>query len=293
TNIDTIQPKVDNINSEVTFIKTNIDTIQPKVDNISSEVTLIKTNIDTIQPKVDNISSEVKHIKTNIDTIHSKVDNINSEVTLIKTNIDTNQPKVDNINSEVKCIITNIDTIQPKVDIINNEVSFIKSNISDVNKSISQISCLMPSKNCTDLYNKGCKTSEPVQISPYSGSPHDSVAVMCDEDWTIIQRRQDVQPRVNFTRPWADYVHGFGELTGEFWLGLDHLHRLTSHTSNELYIELEDWEDNTRWAKYTNFTVGPAEDKYRLTVTGYTGNAGDALEYHNGEPFSTYDQDND
>ncbi|CAL4100937.1 unnamed protein product [Meganyctiphanes norvegica] len=152
----------------------------------------------------------------------------------------------------------------------------------------------MPSKNCADLYNKGCKTSEPVQIFPYSDSPHDSVSVMCDEDWTIIQRRQDVQPRVNFARPWADYVQGFGELTGEFWLGLDHLHRLTSHTSNELYIELEDWEDNTRWAKYTNFTVGPAEDKYRLTVTGYTGNAGDSLkEQHNGEPFSTYDQDND
>ncbi|CAL4100934.1 unnamed protein product, partial [Meganyctiphanes norvegica] len=156
------------------------------------------------------------------------------------------------------------------------------------------ILCASGSKNCADLYNRGYKSSEPVQIFPYSCSPHDSVSVLCDEDWTIIQRRQDVQPRVNFTRPWADYVQGFGELTGEFWLGLDHLHRLTSDTSNELYIELEDWESNTRWAKYSTFAVGPAEDNYRLTVTGYSGDAGDAMkERHNGQAFSTYDQDND
>ncbi|CAL4096092.1 unnamed protein product, partial [Meganyctiphanes norvegica] len=134
---------------------------------------------------------------------------------------------------------------------------------------------------------------------------HDSVSVVCDEDWTIIQRRQDVQPRENFYRSWADYVQGFGELKEEFWLGLDHINKMTSDTRNELYIELEDWEANTRWAKYSHFEVGPAEENYRLTVTGYSGDAGDALIYqhltwcsyitsvHNGQPFSTYDQDND
>ncbi|CAL4152422.1 unnamed protein product, partial [Meganyctiphanes norvegica] len=141
---------------------------------------------------------------------------------------------------------------------------------------------LMPSKNCANRYEKGYKSSEPVQIFPYIGRSYESLSVLCDEDWTIIQRRQDVQPRVNFTRPWADYVQEFGELTGEFWLGLDHIHRLTSDTINELYIELQDWQSNTRWAKYSNFAVGPAEDNYRLTVTGYSGDAGDAMqERHN------------
>ncbi|CAL4060461.1 unnamed protein product, partial [Meganyctiphanes norvegica] len=37
-----------------------------------------------------------------------------------------------------------------------------------------------------------------------------------------------------------------------------------------------------------------AQNNYKLTVTGYTGDAGDALTLrHNGQAFTTYDQDND
>ena len=32
---------------------------------------------------------------------------------------------------------------------------------------------------------------------------------------------------VNFNRTQEDYKHGFGNLVGEFWLGLDKINRLT------------------------------------------------------------------
>ena len=108
--------------------------------------------------------------------------------------------------------------------------------------------------------------------------------------WTVFQRRMDGS--VDFYRNWADYQQGFGNLSGEFWLGLDKIHRLTS-TASELRVDLWDFEGNSAYARYTSFSVGNLASKYILTVSGYSGTAGDSLAYHNGRPFTTRDQDND
>ena len=43
--------------------------------------------------------------------------------------------------------------------------------------------------------------------------------------WIVIQRRMDESQ--GFNRKWKDYAIGFGDLNGEFWLGLSKIHRLT------------------------------------------------------------------
>lgn len=47
------------------------------------------------------------------------------------------------------------------------------------------------------------------------------------------------------------------------------------------------------FARYSNFSVGDEISKYNISVSGYSGTAGDSLGYHNGMNFSTFDQDND
>ncbi len=62
----------------------------------------------------------------------------------------------------------------------------------------------------------------------------------------MFQRRKDGS--VDFYRDWMDYARGFGNLTGEFWLGLRKIHRITAISStaagNELRVDLEDFEGN-------------------------------------------------
>ena len=74
------------------------------------------------------------------------------------------------------------------------------------------------------------------------------------------------------------------------------MHRLTASAPQELRVDLEDFQMNTRYARYTTFTVGNATTDYRLIVYGYSGTAGDSgrgLSYHSGMKFSTKDRDND
>ena len=146
--------------------------------------------------------------------------------------------------------------------------------------------------DCKDALAQGHTTSGVYHIQPDS---QPAFQVYCDlttdgGGWTVFQRRMDGS--VDFYRNWFDYWQGFGSLSGEFWLGLDKIHRL-SITGTELRVDLRDFEGNSAYAKYTNFSVGDSASKYHLSVSGYSGTAGDSLAWHNGQRFSTRDQDND
>ena len=62
---------------------------------------------------------------------------------------------------------------------------------------------------------------------------------------------------VDFFRGWEEYKNGFGDFNGEFWLGLDKIHRLTTGSGdgqqNTLRFDLRDQERNNHYAKYSSF----------------------------------------
>ena len=71
--------------------------------------------------------------------------------------------------------------------------------------------------------------------------------------WVVFQRRMD--GTVDFYRNWADYVKGFGDLNGEFWLGLSKIHRLTQAANTTLRVDLADFEGEKRHANYSTFKL--------------------------------------
>nr|KAG5693651.1 hypothetical protein BaRGS_017381 [Batillaria attramentaria] len=74
---------------------------------------------------------------------------------------------------------------------------------------------------------------------------------------------------VDFYRNWTDYERGFGDLTHEFWLGLDKIHRLTSSNNYSLRVDLEDFDGSTAYAEYRDFSISGSDDFYRLHVGEY------------------------
>ncbi|XP_049724484.1 tenascin-N isoform X4 [Elephas maximus indicus] len=121
--------------------------------------------------------------------------------------------------------------------------------------------------------------------------------VYCDMEtdgggWIVFQRRNSGQ--LDFFKRWRTYVEGFGDPMREFWLGLDKLHNLTAGSSPryEVRVDLQTANDSA-YAVYDFFQVASSKERYKLTVGKYRGTAGDALSYHNGWKFTTFDRDND
>ena len=83
--------------------------------------------------------------------------------------------------------------------------------------------------------------------------------------WIVFQKRLDGS--VDFNRTWEYYKHGFGNFTGEFWLGLDKIYRLTRNmTKNMLRLDLGIATGKTVHAEYGWFGIGNETATYRLYI---------------------------
>jgi len=124
------------------------------------------------------------------------------------------------------------------------------------------------------------------------------VRVYCDMttsggSWAVFQRRKDGS--VDFYRSWAEYAAGFGDLSGEFWLGNDNIAMMTNSKSYTLRVDIEGWDGRQYYAEYDGFKIGGASEEYKLALGPDFSPVGcrEALACQIGQKFSTYDHDND
>ncbi|CAC5371735.1 Fibrinogen-like protein 1,Tenascin,Ryncolin-2,Ryncolin-4,Ficolin-1-B,Ficolin-1-A,Angiopoietin-related protein 1,Ficolin-2,Ryncolin-1,Tenascin-R,Ryncolin-3,Ficolin-1,Angiopoietin-4 [Mytilus coruscus] len=147
----------------------------------------------------------------------------------------------------------------------------------------------LPPGTCSGVYT----------IQPKNGP---TMIVFCEMDtdrggWTTIQRRYNGS--VDFYRDWNEYKTGFGYIAGEHWLGNDNLHYiLRQQNSYQVRFDLEDINRISAYAIYDTIYVGNESTNYQITITGYSGTAGDSMmdgqkNPTNGRMFSTRDRDND
>ncbi|XP_027877217.1 microfibril-associated glycoprotein 4-like [Xiphophorus couchianus] len=148
-------------------------------------------------------------------------------------------------------------------------------------------------RDCSSIFRRYPNSPSGVYtIYPTDSTP--GIQVYCDMDshggrWTVFQRRMD--GTVNFYRNWNDYKLGFGNADGEYWLGLENVYVLTQHQQYELIVDMEDFEGNKVYARYTSFSVGSESDGYSLHVGDYIdGGAGNTLKRHNGQGWQTFDR---
>ncbi|XP_076801235.1 fibroleukin-like [Clavelina lepadiformis] len=162
-------------------------------------------------------------------------------------------------------------------------------------------------KECTSIYTSGSTSSGiyPIWLKERFQFTYvycDMELVSTKKGWTTIQRRMNGE--VNFNRGWDDYVRGFGNLQGEYWLGLENIYRLSRQTTTysegfhspkapEVGFDLEDWDGVKAFAEYIINSFDPKKFNYHLSISGRAN----ASTCFRGSPiffgdFSTPDVDN-
>ncbi|XP_032436079.1 angiopoietin-2b isoform X2 [Xiphophorus hellerii] len=149
--------------------------------------------------------------------------------------------------------------------------------------------------DCAEILRSGAKESGIYRIRLHNSTQ--DVKVYCDMKtrgggWTVLQHRRNGS--VDFHRSWNDYKMGFGEPSGEHWLGNDIIHKLTSSQEYSLHIQLRDREGNEAYSHYDRFYIDKEVNNYSLHADGFSGTAGKTSSLtHTGSQFSTKDRDND
>ncbi|XP_078401946.1 angiopoietin-related protein 5 [Cetorhinus maximus] len=160
--------------------------------------------------------------------------------------------------------------------------------------------------DCTDIKDTVgsiSRTPSGIYIIQPEGADY-PFEVFCEMDymgggWTVFQKRID--GTIDFERSWAEYMDGFGDLTGEFWLGLRNIFHIVNqkNTKFSLLVAFESDDESTAYASYEDFYIDDENEQFKIHFGQFTGTAGDAFrgfgtqDDQNGMLFSTFDRDND
>ncbi|XP_034473685.1 ficolin-1-like [Drosophila innubila] len=172
-----------------------------------------------------------------------------------------------------------------------SDIKLLRADLDHQKKLIDGLLKASHLRNCNEA--RSSKVYD-IVIPNFSSQPF---SVACDAEtqggnWTVILRRMDGS--VNFNRTWNAFKKGFGDLGGEFFLGLDKIHAMTAERNQELLVVLEDFEGTESFETYDSFAIGDEDEQYVLHKLGKAnGTAGDSLRLHYGMKFSSQDRDND
>ncbi|KFB38519.1 hypothetical protein ZHAS_00005927 [Anopheles sinensis] len=234
----------------------------------------LKNTLETIEIKTHDEMADLKNqISLNISHIRQ------NQVAQIKSYQETSQIELKKLGEHTKSL-----------DMISDSVRNMVTLSEQCNKILEAVS-LYPVHSCRNMRKQSGQYM--IQIAENA----DPFKVLCEQakfdgGWTVIQHRFDGS--VDFYRGWSEYRYGFGNLDGEFWLGLEYVHQLTKNRPHELLVEIKDFHGSYGYAKYDEFEIGSETEEYELKKLGtYSGTAGHSLVDNKGKKFSTFDRDND
>ncbi|XP_039942964.1 angiopoietin-related protein 4 [Hirundo rustica] len=264
------------------------DAIQGRLERLESRVRL------ALQARPDGNQSA-----RDLGALQSLMDAQNLRIEELLQKIKQQQYKLDKQNLQIKSLQSKVNLLIPlhhnKTQTPKWKINLKKSlNLTSQsqNGSGESVQTQKLPEGCHQLFLAGQQSSGVFQVQPAGSQPFKVYCDMTTEGgWTVIQRRMDGS--VDFDQLWDAYKNGFGDLRGDFWLGLEKMHHLVQEGKYNLLIELEDWEGNSQVVQFV-FSLGGESTAYTLNLLGpLSGELENAIGEFRQLPFSTRDRDHD
>ncbi|XP_034473401.1 angiopoietin-related protein 4-like isoform X2 [Drosophila innubila] len=244
------QQKINGVGMEsnIQLLKAQLE--QQKEDSLEKEssMKLLKTELEQQKKYGVDRESNIQLLRTELEQQKKYGVDIESNIQLLRTELEQHKSNGVDKESKIHFLTAELERQGKLIGDLNMQLNnqSLKEEQKRQGKLIEELVQeskklhLMPHPpNCTDAKSSGINE---ILIPKFSCQPF---KVACDAEtrgggWTIILRRMD--GTVDFYRNWAAYKEGFGDLNGEFFLGLDKIHALTEERNQELLVVLEDNE---------------------------------------------------
>ncbi|XP_064031092.1 angiopoietin-related protein 4 [Pogoniulus pusillus] len=235
-----------------------------------------------------------------LGALQSLMDAQNLRIEELLQKIKQQQYKLDKQNLQIKSLQSKVNLLIPlhlkdnKTQSPKWKINLKSLSLTNQSQNASGEPVLMQKlpEDCQQLFLTGQQSSGVFQVQPAGSQPFKVYCDMTAEGgWTVVQRRTDGS--VDFDQLWDAYKNGFGDLHGDFWLGLEKMHHLVQEGRYNLQIELEDWEGNSQVVQFV-FSLGGESTAYTLSLLGpLSGELENCIGDFRQLPFSTRDRDHD
>ena len=119
--------------------------------------------------------------------------------------------------------------------------------------------------------------------------------VFCTIDKFIVVQRRRAPFDLPFNRTWNDYKNGFGDVSGEFWLGLEKLHRITNqpYVKYSIRFEMKLKAGKSYYSESNDFYIAGEKELYKIVGIGSRTATSVSASYYIaiGQQFATRDKD--
>lgn len=270
-----------------------------KVSNASRDLVSMNELDESVVRLYDSVRLLEEAVFTNRSEVKRELARLEINAARKAAELSLTREELGNLRRAVQALSVSASQLQEKSDVQRKSLDALNETLSrlDLSRNLAKAANVTHElEQVEDQYRLmvdslpgNCEERDGLTLlAPGPGAP---LLASCRAGWIVVARRID--GAVDFDRTWNEYSVGFGSPVSEFWLGNEALHRLTRDNCSRLRVDLTDTY-GVRWrAEYEHFTVDSEETGYRLHVSGYSGNATDALSYQDGMAFSAKDRDMD